>query len=275
MTAAPEALYVRDGTRFRATPITANGWGDVHQSGGAVLALLGHLLEDVPTPAPMSLTRLTADFVRPLAIGAPLAVDLEVVREGARIQLVDAVVVEGEGVSARARILRTRTADLSAVPGLPPSTTDEHPAGALGPPASLIDMKDWAYYSRFLSEGVELRRSKAPVGGVHGLWVRIRGPVVAGEPIRATSRVTLAMDCMNLMGVDVSERLTVTALNPDVTGHVLRPLDGEWVALTGNTFFAHDIGRGVSVGTLSDRLGPLGAASTSQILQPLPEWDTV
>jgi hypothetical protein len=263
------ALYERDGDRFVATAVTANGWGETHQSGGAVLALLGHLLEDVPTLGTLSLSRLTADFVRPLAIGSPLAVELEVIRDGAKIQLVDAVVVEGEHVSVRARMLRTRTADVTAVADLPPSTTAVDPAGALEPPESLADMKDWAYFSRFLSEGVELRRTQAPVGGVHGLWVRMRGPVVDGEPIRATSRVALPMDCMNMLGVDVSERLSVTALNPDVTGHVLRPLDGEWVALTGNTFFAHDLGRGLSAGTLSDRLGPFGVASTSQILQPL------
>ena len=51
-----QALYVRDGDAFVGTSCTKGSWHANGQSGGAVLALLGHVLEDVQTLAPMSLT---------------------------------------------------------------------------------------------------------------------------------------------------------------------------------------------------------------------------
>jgi hypothetical protein len=266
-----EALYVRDGDGFVGQPSTVGGWNEGQQSGGAVLALLGHLLEDVPALAPMSLSRLTVDLFRPVPIGRPMVVDVDVVREGAKIQLVDfAVTIDGTE-HARARALRVRDADLRSLGALPSSTTAEHPAASLPGPDALGGMHELehAYLSGFLLQGVEVRRTTEPVGGLHGLWIRFRASaVVAGEPIRATSRATMPLDCVNLIGLDISARLPITGLNPDVSAHLVRPPEGEWVALTGNTWFAHEIGHGVSAATLSDGRGPFGITSTSQLIQP-------
>jgi len=54
------------------TSRTGSAWDQATQSGGAVLALLGHVLEKVPTLVPMSLTRLTVDIVRPVPVGEHL-----------------------------------------------------------------------------------------------------------------------------------------------------------------------------------------------------------
>ena len=67
-----DALYLPDGDRFVATDHTVGGWYPNMQSGGAVLPLLGHHLDGVPTLAPMGLTRLTVDLVRPVPIGPPM-----------------------------------------------------------------------------------------------------------------------------------------------------------------------------------------------------------
>ena len=83
------------------------------QAGGAVLALLGHVLEDVPTLAPMSLSRLTVDLVRPVPIGEPLWIDHVVIREGKIIQVVDSIVRSAQHECVRARTLRIRDEDLT------------------------------------------------------------------------------------------------------------------------------------------------------------------
>jgi acyl dehydratase len=75
-----EALYIREGDAFVGTECTKGAWGHGGQAGGAVLALLGHVLEDVPTLTPMSLTRLTVDIVRPVPVGERLQVATEIVR---------------------------------------------------------------------------------------------------------------------------------------------------------------------------------------------------
>jgi len=94
------------------------------QSGGALLALFGHVLEDVPALAPMSLTRLTVDIVRPVPVGKRLHVTTNVVREGKKIQVVELSLSTDDIVCTRGRALRIRDADLTSIGvPLPPSTT--------------------------------------------------------------------------------------------------------------------------------------------------------
>jgi hypothetical protein len=264
------ALYVRDGDAFVGTRCTGGPWQAGSQSGGAVLALLGHVLEDVPTLVPMSLTRLTADFVRPVPVGKPLLVSPQVIREGKKLQVVDLTVTAGDADCVRARALRVRDADLTALDGMPSSTTGDDPASRLPPADDLQRVDELPRVADFLRYGAEMRRTAEPVGGLHGVLLRLRVPVVAGEPVRATSRVALPMDFVNLIGLGL-QTMRATAVNPDVSAHVLRPpLDG-WVALIGDTRFGPEVGHGVSVATMSDASGVFGITSTSQIVQPVGE----
>jgi hypothetical protein len=233
-----------------------------------VLALLGHVLEDVPTLTPMSLARLTVDIVRPVPVGQPIHVGTEVVREGKKIQLVELTLHVGDTVTTRARALRIRDRDVAALDGLPISTSAANPAAALPPPEALRGVDRLPGVARFLRFGAELRRTVyEPIDGVHAVWCRLRVPVVAGEPVRATSRAALPLDLVNLIGVDL-DPARASSINPDVTGHLSRAPVGEWVALTGHTYFAHGVGHGVSMAVMSDADGIFGVASTSQILDP-------
>ena len=262
-----KSLYVRDGDAFVGTTCTKGSWHANGQSGGAVLALLGHVLEDVPTLAPMSLTRLTVDIVRPVPVGERLHVETAIVREGKKIQVVDLVVTTPAGHHVLARALRLRDADLTGLAGVPASTTDEDPAAVLPPPEALDTAERFEGVADFLRYGAELRQTTEPIEGRHGIWVRLRVPVVAGEAIRPTSLTALPMDCVNLIGVALDPS-RASAINADVTAHVTRAPVGEWVALTGNTWYAHGVGHGVSSATMSDRHGVFGVTSTSQLVQP-------
>lgn len=261
------ALYERDGEAYVGTEITAGGWSPGAQSGGAVLALLGHVLEDIATLTPMSVSRVTADLVRPVPIGEPLRIEHDIVREGKKIQVVDLRVVTGGVDHARARVLRVRNADLRGVEGAPISSTDADPATALPAPDE-IDPPDH-HLPAFLRTALDFRRIAPETDGANGVWLRLVAPVVAGEPIRATSRATVPMDVVNLIGARFSgDRFT--AINPDVSAHLVRPPVGEWVALAGETLFAHGVGHGISAATMSDAEGVFGISSTSQIVDPRP-----
>ena len=107
-----------------------------------------------------------------------------------------------------------------------------------------------------------------PVDGVHAVWCRLRVPVVAGEAVRATSRAVLPLDIANMLGVTEMDPTRATSINPDVTGHLSRGPIGEWVALSGHTYYSHSVAHGVSMAVMSDETGVFGTASTSQILQP-------
>jgi hypothetical protein len=263
-----ESLYVRDGDGFVGTDCTRGPWDPNSQSGGAVLALLGHVLEDVTTLTPMSLARLTVDIVRPVPVSERLHVDTEVVREGKKIQLAELVIRVGDTVTTRARALRIRDRDVTTFEGMPVSTTDHNPAAALPPPDQLDGVDHVPWIAPFLKYGAELRRTwQAPIDGVHVVWCRLRVPVVAGEPVRAASRAAFPLDLANLIGVDLNPE-RATSINPDVTGHLMRAPLGEWMALTGHTYFAHGPGHGISTAVMSDVDGVFGVASTSQILDP-------
>lgn len=266
-----QALYVRDGDAFVGTACTKGSWHDDGQSGGAVLALLGHVLEDVPCLTEMSLSRLTVDIVRPVPVGQRLHVRPTIVREGKKIQVVDFVVTTGETEHVRARALRLRDADLTGIEGMPVSTTDRNPTATLPAPHELEGVDHHPGVADFLRLGAELRRSVDLVDGQYAVWVRLRVPVVASEPVRTTSRTALPMDCVNLIGVAAREDrpMRASAINADVTAHVVRAPVGEWVALTGHTYFAHGVGHGLSQAVMSDVDGVIGVTSTSQLVQPL------
>jgi hypothetical protein len=268
MSQAPmsKAMYERAGAAFVGSEITASGWSPQAQSGGAVLALLGHVIEDVPTLTPMSLSRCTADIFRPVPIGVPLTVEPTIIREGKKIQVVDLRVFSADADHVRARVLRIRDADLRGLERSPQSTTDRDPSTRMPTPESLSDDVAFGHLPPFLREAMDFRRASIAEHGVNGLWTRLLAPVVENEEVRPTSRVTVPMDLVNLIGVGAGLR-GFTAINPDVSAHVSRAPAGEWVALVGETIFADAVGHGVSAATMSDADGVFGVVSTSQIVE--------
>lgn len=257
------ALYVRDGDGFVGTILTQGGWDPGAQNGAVVLALLGHCLEDVATLAPMGLARLTVDLVRPVPIGPRLVVRTTVAREGKKIQVVLVELSVDDVVHVRASALRLRLENLGAEgAALLPATSPEVPVPRLPAPEQCAHLGQAPGAPGFL-RGIEMRRAPGL-----GVWIRLAAPVVAGEPIRATSCTTVGFDFAQLINADVETAMpSMTMINPDVSAHVLRPPVSEWIAVTGATRFAAGIGRGVSSATLSDDAGPFAVASTSQLVQ--------
>lgn len=258
-----QALYVRDGDGYVGTELIQGGWDPTSANGGAVLALLGQVLDGIPSLVPMAVSRFTADLIRPVPMGRRLHVRTEIVREGKKIQLVE-LRAEVDGVAhVRATALRLRIEAL-ADGVAPPSTTDHRPAAALPKPDDLPRMLPQVPGFAGFLHGVDMRR--APLGGPVGTWVRVAVPVVAGETTTLTAHMACGFDFANLIGL-VGEPGDVTMINPDVTAQVLRPATGEWIAVTGDTRFAPELGRGVSDAVLSDLDGPFAVASTSQLIQ--------
>jgi hypothetical protein len=261
-----DALFLPDGDAFVGTILNQGGWNPDESNGATVLALLGHCLEDVPSLVPMTVSRLTADLVRPVPLGTRLRVVSSVLREGKKIQVVELQLLVGEQVHVRATALRLREADLTGA-GVPPSTTGHRPADALARPDDSLVYGELSPDLPGFLRAIDMRRAPLLDGSGYGSWIRLGVPVVAGEPIRATSRLVFGFDCANLIGVEAHPN-TVTMINPDVTGHVLRRPTGDWTAITGDTRFDPTTGRGLSSATLSDDDGVFAVVSLSQLLQP-------
>ena len=265
-----QAFYVPDRGGFVGTVLAQGAWDVSSQTGVAVLALLGHVLEDIPTLAPMGLARITVDMVRPVPIHRRLTVTSSVIREGKKLQVLDLAVMVDDVEHARARVLRLRDADVSGEPGMPPSTTEHDPASAMLPPEALSELP--TDRGPGMMRALDLRRSLVGEGDTYGYWVRLRVPVVAGEPVRPTSLQTVAVDFTNCIGAVINPSVATT-INPDVSAQFLRPPTGEWLAIVGDTRFGHTVGRGISAATLSDRDGVFAATSAAQLVQPVPRAD--
>jgi hypothetical protein len=218
----------------------------------------------------MSLSRLTADLVHPVPVGKRLDIRCTVARDGKRIQVVDLLLLMDDKVYVRGRALRLREQDLSPRPNMPSSSTSDDPAAVLLPPDDprVTQIDERRQRLPFLVEGADMRTAPRIDGGRNGVWVRPRIPVVEGFEIRPSSRLAFVIDFANLVSASL-DTSRVTAINPDVSAHFLRPTRGEWMAVVGDTRFSQEVGRGVSVATLSDVDGVFGFASTSQLLEPL------
>ena len=262
-----DSFYLRDGDGFVATTFTQGAWDPNQQHGGAVQALLVHCAERVPTLTPMQLTRLTVDMVKPVPIGEHLDVRSTITREGKKIQTLALTMTAGDTELVRATALRVRVEDVVGLTNLPSTTVAAELE--LPPPESVTPNVYPADYARpgFL-RAVEMRRFQAPLGpeGVFGWWLHTNHPLVDDEPMPAMSRLMIAADMANTIGVMI-DPTAYTTINPDMSVHVLRAPVGEWVAVVGNTRFNLGAGLGVSQAQLADRDGICALASTSQLVQ--------
>jgi hypothetical protein len=262
------ALYLPDGDGYVATLATQGGWNPAHQHGSPSQALLARAVEQTPSLVPMQVVRLTHDLFRAVPIGPRLTVSTEIVRDGKRIQVVEAVMRDGDLEIARTRALRLRIEDLTGLPGLPP-VPDLLPS--LPSPQSL----ETAYMNTpagsrpgFL-DGMELRRFPVPEGpeGSFGFWVRLLVPLVPDEVPTPLVRLSIAGDFCNMIGA-VYDATHLTAINPDLNVHVLGLPAGEWVAVTGDTRIGLATGMGLSGGYLRDEDGSVvGLVSNCQLIQ--------
>ncbi len=263
---ADDALFVPDGDRFVATELTRGGWSDHAQHGGPPVGLVAHVIEQRHASADMMITRLTTDLIRPVPL-APLAVESRVVRPGRRIQVIEAIMRDGdlEVVLATALMIRIASIDL---PERPDSGWEQPP----GPDrAERVDTADWTGFMkpmpRFHVHGVEIRTLDQSfyTAGRGTSWFRLVHPVVAGTPTSPFVRTATLADLGNgnSTAVDPKEWLYV---NPDVDLSLHRSLDGEWLGMR-SFAHQHNTGIGLAQSTIFDANGPIGTVTQSQLIE--------
>lgn len=270
-----EAFYRPDGAdSYRPTEHTAGPWSPDYQHGGPPGALLARAVERCVTDPELVVGRITMDILGPIP-RRPVQVRARVERPGRRVQLVRAE-LRHEGqllMTATAWAVRPAPATLPVTP-VPVSL----PAGPV-PAAPLV--------------GPEAARPSAPapgtpwdcgflaatewrfVEGGYGLlgpataWIRTRFPLLTDEPISPVQRAVLTVDSANGMSavLDIEKWMFIP---PELTVHLFRPPEGEWLHLAAVTEVAP--GRaGVTTATLSDRHGPAARSAQSLFVAPHPE----
>jgi hypothetical protein len=249
-------LFVSDGDTFVPTGHARGPWDPDALHGGAPAALLARSVELVPTLAPMRATRLSFDFTGAVPM-APLTIETSVLREGRRLQVVEAQLLAAGEVAMRARVLRMRTEEtgISTESLPPPGPGPQHSRPAR--PAHMGDGEGFAL------SAMELRFSSGAFDemGPGRAWFRLTRPVVDDEPPTPLQRVMAAADFGN--GISrVLDFNTHLFINPDLTVYLSREPRGEWVQLASVTAIEPD-GIGLATSTLCDEDGPIGVAAQS------------
>lgn len=248
----PDAFFVpRGGGRYLATEHTAGPWDPRHQHAGPPSALLATAMD---TRAEMPLARLTVEILGPIPV-AELEVRVEVERPGRSVELLAGEIVADGRTVVRARGWRTLKAPLTIAgdhtpPALP--DTEDPAAGTLG---------DFGY-----SAAIEWRWAEGGwyVPGPAKVWTRMRHPLIEGEPATPLQRIVVVADSGNGVSAALDWKRFLF-INPELSVHLLRRPEGEWVCLEAGTEVA-DTALATSV--LSDRSGPVARGAQSLLVAP-------
>ena len=264
--------------RFLATDHTEGPWSPGAQHGGPPAALLGRALERVASDPSWLTARVSVDILGPIPVGE-LSVHAEVLRPGRSVELLSAELSAGARVVARAQGWRIRT-----VPGDPvvPPTPDAPPppgpgdAHEVGWPGGYLRAIEWrtvqggagaAGGGGFGEPGAATQCGAEPAErSQRGLWARPRLPLVEGEEMSPLQRVLLVADSGN----GASSELPISDfwfINPELTVHLHRPADGEWICLKARTTVSGD-GVGLAESVLYDRRGTIGRGAQALLVGP-------
>jgi Thioesterase-like superfamily len=258
-----EPLFTPRGADFIPSEHTRGPWDPRHQHGGAVAALVARAVERTAGDE-FCVTRLTVELMRPVPL-EPLAVDLSVPRPGRRVLGITVSVSAGdlEVEVVRAHAVAVRRADLPTGEGHA-SFLEPGPADGAVLPFGFTDDEDRPAFHR---TGMEIRfvdgGSDRP--GPARAWFRLRRPVVGDEQPSGVQRAAAAAD----FGNGISWVLPFDSwifLNPDLTLHLARPPQGEWIALDALTV-PSDRGMAMAESAVYDEAGRLGRAVQSLLLQ--------
>jgi Thioesterase-like superfamily len=262
----PEPLFTADRGRLVPSDHTRGPWDPRHQHGGPAAALVARAVE-AEVGAGFTVTRLTLELLRPVPI-EPLAVQARVTRPGRRVVRIEAEIVAGEDEVVRASAAAIRHADLPVGDDAPddgraavPEPGPEH-----GRPLDFGVTDEGPAFHR---TGMDVRIVGGDTGpGPAQAWFRLHRPLVAGEEPTSLQLAAAAADFGNGVSwvVPVEQWIFV---NPDLTLHLARRPQGEWIGLHALTL-PSDEGTALAESVVFDDAGRVGRAVQSLILERRP-----
>lgn len=247
-------FYRRDGARFVPSELSSSPWEEGKQNGAALGGLLAHLIDGVAAAGEMTTARLVVDILAAAAF-APLEGRTRIVRDGRRIQLVEAELLVGATVVARATALRVRTLDTPPVEPDAPYPPPED----FSVPYTMRHRMGQTLDSRRVSGSADIR-------GPGAIWVRFGHEHVEGVPLTPLVRTVILADFSSgLSGVLPLDRWFYP--NLDITLLMTRAPEGEWLLLDSRTTSA-GLGVGLVSAVIADRRGPFGRTHQTIFVAP-------
>lgn len=269
----PPFVFARDGDeRWIPQPLATGPWyaGTLH--GSAMIGLLARAIEGAPGDDAFQVTRFTVDMMRAAPL-APLETPRVVLHAGRTSEFVEARIEADGRVCARATALRLRleSIDTSSQPshygtGLPmPPPADPESTGSFLP-----DLDEP------LPPGFHQAVAFQPVPGAErpAVWLRMRLPLIEGEAPSPFVRTAVVCDwtysvpfiaeAFRRRGIPAARAFS--AINPDTSVNLHRPMRGEWVGLDGLIHYGGR-GAGTALAFVHDVEGPIGHSSQAILLR--------
>jgi len=263
----PDSFYEPDGDLYVATELTRGPWDPGAQHAGPPAALIGREVERLgggriggEDGPPAQVGRITYEVLRPVPI-APLRVEALIVRPGRRVEMFEATLGDQAGeVLMRAQGWRLRT---EAVAFESPSPVPERPPGSEGgePGRFFHTGYDVGYHAAMeyrFTQGAFMEAGPATV------WMRMDVPLLPDQDPTPLQRVLAAADSGNGVSAALDwDRFLF--INVDLTVHLHRMPEGEWVCLDAVTL-PEPNGVGMADTRLLDEHGPIGRAAQTLLI---------
>ncbi len=257
----PNAVFTLEGEHFVPTSFATSPWAPDGLHGGPPAGLLARAIEQSALAEDLVVARVTVDLFRQVPNG-PLEVTRRIVREGRRIQATDASIWhDGVEVARASGVLLQRTEVVLPDDALPqdevppfPEVTQEVALGGT-PSGTNPGFHNTVYCRR--------------VGGSPGdtwpagtAWIKIPCPLVEGEVTSPTVMVAAIADFTNALSGP--RNAGVGFINCDISLHIGRPAEGEWVGLKVDAS-AQPNGIGIGHARVFDRRGLVGMVSVARL----------
>jgi hypothetical protein len=271
-----DAFFERDGDLYVPSELTRGPWDPGSQHAGPPTALIGREVERLEADSPRQVGRITFEILRPVPI-VPLRVAARVVRPGRSVEMAEAELSDEDGETlVRATAWRLRLDEVA----VPEELTSERGRDVALPGASTLrpghvppgprESAERDFFDTGQAVGYHTAMDYRFAAGAFlepgpaTVWMRMRQPLVTGEEPTPLQRVMVAADSGNGVSatLDWSRYLFI---NVDLTVHLHRMPEGEWVCLDAITI-PEPTGVGISDTALYDERGPIGRAAQTLLV---------
>lgn len=257
-------MFVQQGQTWQPSILSRGPWDERAQHGGAPSALFAHIAESAVSDEGWQLTRLTVELIKPVPV-APLTVATEVHPGRSTTRVTIDLSADGVLVArGHALLMRGQALELPAdLPGWSPTQLLPDPSRCTEP-LQLPGSPDGVSFFQTAMEH-RMAQGDTTLPGPAAAWFRLTVPIIDGLATSAAMRAVAAADFGNgVSWVLSADRYLFT--NPDLSVHLHRPADGEWIGVLAETQ-AHGGGTGTTVSRLYDVHGPIGVATQSLLVR--------
>ena len=243
-----DAYFLPTKSGYEATAHTSGPWDPGLQHAGPPAALIARELERCEPRDEMVISRVTFEILHAVPVGE-IHVNARVTRPGRSVELLEASLEAGGREVVRASAWRVLRA---------PGGTATPPAGDDPPPLPDEAAPMPAQLQSGYLKSIEWRpvRGGFLQPGPAAAWTRLRYPIVEGEEPSGLQRVLAVADSGNGISGTLDMR-EWWFINPELTVHLEREAQGEWICLDASTSIQPN-GAGLASSVLSDLQGRLG-----------------